>query len=152
MLGINSVETGNFQYHRLPPIRNFGWKQPDQHTQNTDWDSDNNVTMVSKRVAFIRKGCSCKTGCSTGRCKCKKNGSQCGPGCKCTGCTNLPIEAAGQNDDTESVVSSSSDKSTPESNLEDQVDRLMIDVFGNDSTDEDIDVYTVLIQMRASIS
>ena len=62
-----------------PPLENFGWKQPDQQTLNIDWDSDSNISQIKERVAFIRKGCSCKTGCSTGRCKCKKNGSKCGP-------------------------------------------------------------------------
>ena len=29
-----------------------------------------------------------KTGCTTLRCKYRKNHSKCGPGCQCTGCAN----------------------------------------------------------------
>ncbi len=104
------------------------------NTLTIDWDSENNVTNVKERVALIRKGCNCKTGCSTARCKCKKSNFQCGPGCKCLGCTNLPIEAVGQSN-AESV--DSSDDSSTESDLDNQVDQLMVDIFGNSYSDTD---------------
>ncbi len=56
-------------------------------------------------MSLIRKGCGCKTGYSSSRCKCKKRNSYCSPGCKCIGCTNLPVEA--EQEDADSAVRSS---------------------------------------------
>lgn len=73
-----------------PPLDGNGWRQPDLNTLLVDWDSDDNIAKVRTAVAFIKKGCGCKTGCLTARCKCKKGGNHCGPGCKCLRCCNLP--------------------------------------------------------------
>ena len=35
----------------------------------------------------LTDGCKCKTGC-TGRCGCRRNNHDCGPGCRCISCTN----------------------------------------------------------------
>ena len=43
----------------------------------------------------MRKGCGCKTGCQSSRCKCKRTGNYC-YGCKCVGCYNLPSPTHGQ--------------------------------------------------------
>jgi len=64
--------------------------ETDSTTLAIDWDSDSNVTAIRDRVALIQKGCGCKTGCQTNRCKCKKSNRACGPGCKYQSCTNLP--------------------------------------------------------------
>ena len=71
-------------------------KQPDPNTLEIDWDStsDANVAQVRTTVALIKKGCGCKTGCLSARCKCKKGGNHCGPGCKCIRCCNLPENAS----------------------------------------------------------
>ena len=55
-----------------PPLDGNGWRQPDLNTVLVDWDSDDNIAKVRTAVAFIKKGCGCKTGCLTARCKCKK--------------------------------------------------------------------------------
>ena len=86
--------TNNIQY---PPVENFGWTLTD-NCLTIDWDSDTNLSQVRDRVAFIKKGCGCRTGCLTARCKCKKAAHHCGPGCKCTGCTNVPTAASSHND------------------------------------------------------
>ena len=88
-------------------------------------------------MSLIRKGCSCKTGCSSGRCKCKKNATHCGPGCKCTGCKNLPVEALrpGQMDQSDSDTNSVSSEGS-ESELDEEVDKLMQDIFGDCNIDE----------------
>ncbi len=116
--------TIHIKCHHLPITspENHGWKQPQHNTLTIDWDSENNVTKAKERVALTRKGCSCKTGCSTSRCKCKKSNFQCGPGCKCLGCMNLPIEAVGPR---------VWDSNSTDSDLEDEVDQLMVDIFGN---------------------
>ncbi len=79
-----------------------------------------------------------KTGCSTDRCKCKIRNSQCGPGCKCIGCKNLPVEAVGPSDEHSDSAVSSDDSESTASDLEHEVDQLMADVFGTTgSSDED---------------
>lgn len=91
-----------------PTLQDYGWKQPDSKTLSIDWDSDNNVSEIRARVALIKRGCGCKTGCHTARCKCKKAGHHCGPGCKCLSCVNLPSEATHHSTciDTESSIDS----------------------------------------------
>ena len=42
-----------------------------------DWDSDENSARVRETVALLKKGCGCKTGCQSYRCKCKKGGNYC---------------------------------------------------------------------------
>ncbi|CAC5366906.1 unnamed protein product [Mytilus coruscus] len=48
------------------------------------WDSDVNIDKVEKTIKWYTKGCSCKSGCTTNRCSCKKSGlsvgGYCGPG------------------------------------------------------------------------
>ena len=89
-------------------------------------------------MSLIRKGCGCKTGCSSGRCKCKNSATHCGPGCNCTGCKNLPVEALrpGQMDQNNSDTDSASSEDS-ESELE-EVDKLMLmqDILGDCDIDE----------------
>ena len=39
---------------------------------------------------YLTQGCRCKTGCTTCRCKCIKESTQCGPSCRCLNCKNIP--------------------------------------------------------------
>ena len=94
-------------------------------------------------MGLIRKGCSYKTGCKTAQCKCRKKTSHCGPGCKCIGCTNLPLETDGQ-PDNDADCEDSSDESSATSDLEGEVDQLMADVFGRDTEGGDVDSGTDL--------
>ena len=122
-----------------PPLEDFGWKKPDPNTLMIDWDSESNVSRIREQVALIRKGCGCKTGCSSSRCNCKKRNGYCGPGCKCTGCTNLPVEAlAAEQEDIDSASDEQSDVSSDidGSHLDVEVNQLMCDIFG-DSEGED---------------
>ena len=54
------------------------------------WDVPENIQKVKERVEYVLSGCKCKTGCGTRRCKCRKSGRSCGPGCQCHGCVNVP--------------------------------------------------------------
>ena len=47
-------------------------------------------TRVQERIEYILKGCRCKTGCQTRRCKYQwhEPTMKCRPGCHCTNCTN----------------------------------------------------------------
>ena len=69
-----------------PPLDSSGWKVSKTNKLQIHWDSDQNVSKVQARVALIKKGCGCKTGCMTTRCKCKKAAHPCGPGCSCLIC------------------------------------------------------------------
>ena len=92
-----------------PPLNDHGWKQPDQNTLSIDWDSESNVSQIRSRVDLICKGCGCKTGCHTARCKCKKRHQCCGVGCKCSGYTNLPLQATSHPSNTDLDSDSSSE-------------------------------------------
>lgn len=89
---------------KLPSLSDFGWqiiKLQDEHTNRhfdsllrCVWDSDVNLLKVEKTVDWYTKGCSCKTGCITNRCKCRKLKSDshdgfCCPDCKCINCKNM---------------------------------------------------------------
>ena len=132
----------NCHHMTYPVLDGNGWKQPDPSTLVVDWDDDNHLRQVRTRVALIKKGCGCKTGCLSGRCKCQKANSHCGPGCKCQNCQNLPPEAssrASQMSSPEIPIDSDSDinsgdedesDSDGRSDLDMEVDEIMNDVFG----------------------
>jgi len=71
------------------PLEEHGWKFKDG-VLTFDWDSDEHMSLVRNRVALIKKGCGCKTGCNTNRCKCRRYDVHCGPGCTCHNCANHP--------------------------------------------------------------
>ena len=112
------------------PLDGNGWKQPDPNTLLLDWDSDNNIDRVRTIVALIKKGCGCKTGCLSARCKCKKGGNYCGPGCKCHRCCNLPANAS---PDMVNIEVDEAEDCDSDSDLENEVDDIMNDIFGDDT-------------------
>ena len=127
-----------------PPLNDHGWKQPDQNTLSIDWDSESNVSQIRSRVDLICKGCGCKTGCHTVRCKCKKRHQCCGVGCKCSGCTNLPLQATSHPSNTDLETTDSDSSSEDEDDhTEDHtfgsmsVDDIMMEVFGDFDYNED---------------
>ena len=69
---------------------------------------------------------------TTARCKCKKNGNYCGPGCKCVRCSNLQSSVS---TDPHTAIIEAEEKeaesgSDTEYDLESEVDKIMNDVFG----------------------
>ena len=44
--------------------------------------------MIPSLVDLLMKGCSCKSGYTTKKRGCWKNGEACGPGCQCVNCKN----------------------------------------------------------------
>ena len=70
-------------------ITSYGWNVIDG-ILSIDCDSDENQAAVNERVLLLTKGCKCKTGCTTGRCGCRKKGQSCSEGCSCLHCSNLP--------------------------------------------------------------
>jgi hypothetical protein len=67
-------------------LSEYGWKREDGKLQYI-WDTDENMHEVTIKVKRLTKGCKCKKG-STGRCGCRQEGRECGPGCSCVNCTN----------------------------------------------------------------
>ena len=77
--------------------------------------------FVDSKAAWIKKllqshpnGCSCKTGCHSKRCGCRKKEQSCGAGCECHGCTNLPLTSLQQQnnmDEDEEIENETEDES-----------------------------------------
>ena len=45
-------------------------------------------SKVTDTINFLTKGCTCRKGCRTNQCGCRKKGNICGPGCQCQDCAN----------------------------------------------------------------
>ena len=88
---------------------------------------------LKQRVMVLTRGCKCKTGCSTGRCGCRKKGIQCLEGCLCINCTNLPTSPLADTDITEVIL-----RETVETDLDSEMDldtdELIDWVFWEDDT------------------
>ncbi|VDI64212.1 Hypothetical predicted protein [Mytilus galloprovincialis] len=115
---------------QLSPLSDFGWKVSNNLLECI-WDTEGNFQKVEQTVQWYTKGCSCKTGCSTNRCKCRKSKSDskdgfCGPGCKCINCVNLP-------DKSDTLDISLSDM------LSDEISDVEIDDDHDDDDDDDND-------------
>ena len=63
------------------------------------WDTAENIQKIKQKVRLLMNGCSCKSGCRTGRCGCKKRGAVCGAGCCCAHCENTEHIAQQEEDD-----------------------------------------------------
>ena len=118
-----------------PPLVGNGWNLSDSNL-TIDWDSEENMTSVRQTFALIRKGCGCKTGCQSSRCKCKRAGNYC-YGCKCVCCCNLPTPTPGRATLLIIVNTSGVWFGRRESyrQLEDDIDTTMLEVFGDYDTD-----------------
>ena len=101
------------------------------------WDTDGNIAKANRRLEYVLKGCKCKTGCTTLRCKCRKNHSKCGPGCQCTGCANTyhqeqkdddlhHMELEEMNDDKKEMVETSDEEDIED---DDEVNEILSHVF-----------------------
>ena len=86
-------------YKNLPPPETSGWlKQPDGK-YSIDWEDSDIQAQIEDTINFLTKGCSCKTGCKTRRCRCRRNERFCGPGCECMQCVNVLVETPPEIDD-----------------------------------------------------
>ena len=82
-------------FHGLTPPEQSGWLMHEHNNTiswSIDWDCPQVQSKVQETINFLTKGCSCKKGrCEGMRCGCRRNSNTCGPGCRCQGCTNLPV-------------------------------------------------------------
>ena len=120
-LGIAHVEAGtNYWNNNITSTTRRKWSKDEKGKLAIDWDSDENLTKIRNRVDLVLKGCSCKGGCSTNRCGCRRKGIHCGVGCGCTGLYKQGRPAR----DNIMPVDSNTDSSTDESDTEQENDDL----------------------------
>lgn len=87
-LWLNSPQSDPYMY--TPRPEESGWLALPDGTFGIDWEDSHVQSAIEHNIDFLMKGCSCKKGCTTTRCGCKKKSNHCGPGCECQGCNNLP--------------------------------------------------------------
>ena len=79
-------------YSSLPPPEESGWICESDGTYAIDWEAAEVQKIIQDTIDFLLKGCSCKKGCKSYLCGCRKLKSYCGPGCLCQGCTNVRLQ------------------------------------------------------------
>lgn len=72
-------------YDKLPPPENNGW----EIIYDKYRECPTVMSQVKRTIDFLTKGCTCKKGCQTQRCGCRKKGNHCGPICSCFNCSNI---------------------------------------------------------------
>ena len=110
------------------------------------WEVPENLEKAKKRLDFVLHGCKCKTGCTTRRCKCRKEERDCGPGCQCINCHNTHHSSSAVADIElevqDQLESLQDDQYVDESDndlevSDDELDEIMESVFGGESDSED---------------
>lgn len=100
-------------------VCNSGWKvDSDSGLLKVVWEMAEHVVSIQERVAMLTRGCGCKTGCRTKRCKCAKMGQYCGPGCKCNQCRNLESRSAVSDSEDELQLEEEVEETRARSSLE----------------------------------
>ena len=107
-------------YVLLPLPEESGWILTNGTTYSIDWEDPVKQDTVSLSLHQMTNGCKCKTGCTTGRCRCKKKNTLCSPGCYCTNCLNSAISANGHN------TSDTSESDSEQSNIEEHIETEVI--------------------------
>ena len=79
-------------FSTLPAPEESGWLLQSDSKYIIDWESPEVQQKIKHNIDFLTKGCSCKKGCKTFNCGCRKRSRNCGPGCLCQGCTNFNTE------------------------------------------------------------
>ena len=90
-------------YSSLPPPEESGWICESDGTYAIDWEAAEVQKNIQGTIDFLLKGCSCKKGCKSCLCGCRKRKSYCDPGCLCQGCTNVKDYNANEDDDSSST-------------------------------------------------
>ena len=73
-------------YNDLPG--QCGWCRDAGGEYTYNWECPEVKSTITDTIHFLTRGCSCKKGCKTNQCGCRKKRNTCGPGCQCHGCTN----------------------------------------------------------------
>ena len=104
-------------FSTLPAPELSGWVLQSDNNYVIDWESPEVQLNIRHNIEFLTKECSCKKGCKTLQCGCRKRSRNCGPGCLCQGCTNVNTEELESlpNDDASSSCDETDDEETSES-------------------------------------
>ena len=76
-------------YDALEAPETQGWLKLNEISYCIDWEANDVAEKIQATLDFLSKGCSCKTGCQTRKCGCKKASRSCGAGCECQNCQNM---------------------------------------------------------------
>ena len=112
---------------QLAPLQGHGWTRDRDGKLDIYWDTEENRHKVKSRVDLLMKGCSCKSGCTTKRCGCRKNGEACGPGCRCVNCKNTE-----ERQETQKVAEM---EDMHYDTLQDDISTIMQNIFGSQESD-----------------
>ena len=111
--------------HSLPQPELCGWTKNNNGSYALDWECPSVQKLVKETITFLTKGCSCKKGCTSQRCGCRKGGHSCGPACSFQNCTNV-LQLHGGNTAVNTTTSS------PDTNESDSYS-------GSDDSEEEIE-------------
>ena len=112
-------------YSPLPLPEESGWMKTDG-SYVLDWEAAEVQDKVRRSIDFLMKGCSCKKGCRTANCGCRKKARYCGPACLCQECINLEAHINENGDDdmcsnTDEETTDGSDLSAEEECVEEEI-------------------------------
>ena len=129
-------------YSSLPQPEDSGWTICEDGKYKIDWEAPEIVEKVKRTIQFLIKGCSCKKGCISNNCGCRKKGIHCGPGCECQGCVNLPTDEALSVDNNNNSSDTSENESGNESNVdsEEDAEELQMEIITDDFYADTIDI------------
>ena len=136
-------EKARLQNTVMPSPTQYGWYGKDGQLK-VHWDTEDNMKKVVDKVDYLTKGCRCKTGCTSKRCKCKKAELHCGPSYQCLNCMNNQQYTSQQADSEQEEVieelaearkkdgeDESEDSDEDENDImELEIDETMNEVFG----------------------
>ena len=114
----------------LPAPELSGWLLQSYNNYAIDWESPEVQQNIRQNIEFLTKDCSCRKGCQTLRCGCRKRSRNCGPGCLCQGCTNVNTEVANIPDSSSSSDETGDEDTSESENDDEQLEEEII-------TDED---------------
>ena len=120
----------------LRPITEYGWDLNDGKL-TVIWDTQTNMQAIRDRVNLLLRGCKCVTGCSTGRCSCRRSKRQCSEGCQCVNCSNTVIATIDSNPDLAEIAIE--ELAVTEEPQYDNTEELMDWVFGPEVEESDSD-------------
>ena len=120
---------------KLAPLTCWGWQLND-NSLSVEWDSRENIKAVNDRVSTLLEGCKCATGCTTRRCKCRKQGKECSVGCDCTNCSNTTQHQNPVNDIRDVIVDEEMDG---DAYIHSEVSDIVDWIFGEEITESDSD-------------
>jgi hypothetical protein len=78
----------------IPVIESFGYKRNGRTgALELVYDFEVQMKRIEAQVELVLRGCGCKTGCESRKCKCQKVGERCSVACRCVSCKNIPVQA-----------------------------------------------------------